>query len=778
MIRVLLFIFCSIIFPVFSQVGPRTWQDHLGINSCNSVTKNGFMVYASYYNGIIRFDERELSPTAMNKINGLSDIGVRLLRTNTYNNKVLVIYDNCNIDVIDENQNVINFPDIKLKSLNGKKIINEVTFDKQYAYLACGFGIVVFDTEKLETKDTYIIGPNASNLEAYQLALNDTLIFAATPTGIYRANRNKILNNYKNWTYDTLYLPKGTFCGVQNVAGKIVSCYCPSTLDAAYKDKDSIFIFVNNKWKNFDGQGHSIRKMGASYGTLFSFVDPIGLIVKDVNTGILHQYINNYNGEIEYGTLRDSYIGRDYSGRVSYWIADVRFGLNQRYEYFDPPVKITRNGMNRSTVGNIDIYKGRVAVSPSLINNTGTGNYSREGINMLKEDDWSYLKCYQDDGKVVSDITSVLWDRIDTSRMWICSWYYGVMQYKNNKLLKPSYTTTSTPSMPQIGPSEPRCSGLSMDKSGNLWFANSDQKGYLSVIKRSGAYQNFVFNVSRSFTRKTFVDKNDYVWILHERDGGLTVYKNTNFAAPQLNANYKWLSNSVGNGNLQSNSIYSIAEDLDGKIWIGTGQGISVFYNPTAIFSGNDFDSQPIKIVQDGNVELLLGKEIVTTIRVDGANNKWCGTQSGGLYCFNPDGLTQLYHFTKENSPLYSNTIIDINYNEVTGDLFFATDLGLQSFRGIIVAGEKEYKDVHAYPNPVRPNYQGTVLIRGLIDESIVKITDESGNMVWEAKSTGGQIEWPVTTFANARVTSGVYIVYTTTTTGELKALTKVLVVN
>ena len=432
--------------------------------------------------------------------------------------------------------------------------------------------------------------------------------------------------------------------------------------------------------------------------------------------------------------------------------------------------------MNKNTVSNIDIYKGKVAISPSLINNTGTGNYSREGINMLKDGDWSYLKCFETNGSIIQDVTSVLWDRIDTSRMWISSWYYGVVQYKNNKIVLPVYTPSTT-SMSTYN-NEPRCSGLSMDKDGNVWFASSDQKSFLNVIKRKGGYQNFTFDVSHGFARKTFVDRNNYVWILHERDGGLTVYKNDNFEQPRRGFNYKWLSNSVDSGNIQSNSVYSIAEDLDGKIWVGTAEGLSVFYNPTAIFNGGNFDSQPIKIVQDGNVELLLGKEIVTSIKVDGANNKWCGTLSGGVYCFSPDGLKEIYHFTKENSPLYSNTIIDINYDEVTGDLFFATEAGMQSFRGIIIAGDQEYTKVYAYPNPVRPNYQGTVLIRGLVDESIVKIVDESGNMVWEAKSTGGQLEWPITTFANARVTSGVYLVYAANTTGELRALTKILVVN
>ena len=182
--------------------------------------------------------------------------------------------------------------------------------------------------------------------------------------------------------------------------------------------------------------------------------------------------------------------------------------------------------------------------------------------------------------------------------------------------------------------------------------------------------------------------------------------------------------------------------------------------------------------MQDGNVELLLGKEVVTSIVVDGADNKWIGTQTGGVYCFSPDGLKELYHFTVDNSPLYSNAVLDIDYDEVTGDLFFGTELGLQSYRGKIVKGEDNYSNVYAYPNPVKPNYNGTVLIRGLIDNSVVKIVDESGNLAWEGKSTGGQIEWGIANFSGNRVASGVYIVYATSTDGEKRAVSKILVTN
>lgn len=774
--KVLFFGFLGLVTPLLSQIGPGTWQDHLSINSCNSVTRNGTTLYASYYNGIIKFNEEELSPVPLNKINGLSDIGVRLLRTNPYNKKVLVVYDNCNIDIIDKDENIVNYPSIKLKSLSGKKTINEVTFDKQYAYLACGFGIVVFDTDKLEVRDTYIIGPNASNIEVNQLAIQDSLIFAATPTGIFRANRNTLLNNYQNWRHDTITIPAGPYCGVQNVNGKIISIYSPSSINRADEGKDTIYTLANNIWIKYPPMasgGHTIRKMGPTYENLFSYMDPIGFQVRDVNDGVLKQYLMDYNGDFDYETCQDAYIGKDFSGNISYWVADKRFGLNQRYQYYDPPKKITRNGMSKNRIGNIDIFKGKVAVSPSNIPYTGNGNFLLEGVNILQNYDWSYLSCNDDNNKPVMDVTSVLWDRKDTSVLWVSSWFYGVMKYKNKELIKPSYTGSNT-AMPLVTANEPRCAGLSMDKAGNVWFASSDQKNYLNVIKKEGVLQNFIFSVSRGFCRKTFVDRNDQVWVLHESNGGITVVKHNNFTTPQ----YSFLTAEVGSGNLQANSVYSIAEDLDGKIWIGTSEGISVIYNPGAIFNGGDFDAQPIKIVQDGNVELLLGKEIVTAICIDGANNKWCGTTSGGVYCFSPDGLTQLHHFTVENSPLYSNTIIDIKYDEVTGDLFFGTEMGLQSFRGIVVAGEEVHSEIYAYPNPVKPGYQGNVLIRGLMDGAIVKITDVSGNMVWETKAKGGQIAWPVATLSGSRVTSGVYVVYASTIMGEYRALTKILVVN
>lgn len=786
MFRLLSILFFFFFFSLRSQVGPRGWQEHISINSCNSVARLGSYIYGSNRAEIIYFDQKELAPRSLSKINGLSDVGIRLLRTNSFNNKLLVVYDNCNLDVIENKSVVRNYPDFKLKSLNGKKLVNEVTFRDQLAYLACGFGIVVFDTEKLEIRDTYILGPNASELEVFQVALNDSLIFAATPSGVYTSNyKTRILNNYRNWKRAD-NLPGGPYSGILNVKGQLLAAYAPSKLSDTIKNKDTIYeLNATNRWQKyapFKNSGMTIKRFGVPYETNFSLFTDVSVLVLNAPDGKIVTNLNSFNGQIDYGQLRDMHMSKDHTGNVSYWVADNRFGLYQTFGYYPYEIqrKLNRNGTNSPQIGMVDVYKGVVAVAPSLIGNAGVANASREGINILKDNEWKYLPVLDASNAARIDVTSVLIDRLDPSQMWVANWFNGVFLYKEN-VLKTAYTPDNT-SMPKYADGLPRCGGLSMDKKGNVFFAHSDQKGFLGVITEEGQYQNLSFDNGR-FTRKTMVDRNGNVWMLHERDGGITVYKpslqsNGKFTAPVKDFNFRVLDNAPGTGNLESKSVYAIAEDSDGRLWIGTTAGIRVIYNSSAVFSGGDYDAQPIKIVQDGNVELLLGKETVTSIVVDGANNKWCGTLQGGVYCFSADGQKQVYHFTKENSPLFSNTIVDINYNSVTGDLLIGTEVGLQSFRGTVIEGSSNYSDIYAYPNPVKPDYSGTVQIRGLLSNSIVKISDESGNLVWEVKSAGGQVEWPVSTLSGTRVASGVYLVHAATTDGEFKAVAKILVIN
>lgn len=751
-----------------SRIG--TWEDHVNLNNCISVCKFSGKIVACNYSGLVVYDENEKTIEKINKINGLSDIGVKFLLVNPNNDRLMVVYENSNIDIIDKEFKIYNYPDLFRKNFSGKKSVNDAYFIGKMAYLSCGFGIATFDTEKLEIKDTYIIGPNGTNLEVYQVAFDDSLMYAATQLGLYKCNKSKVLNNYQNWNLANPLLPNGTYANVVNYNNTILTTYSPFK-QSGLPLQDTIYQYNGSSWVKFPYLGHPyhIKKLKV-FPTHLAIINHFGSLFFDKNYNN-SAYVTQYNN---FGT----YPSDVWVDGSNYWIADLGYGLvnTKGSNPFFAPSFISANGMYKNFISNIDIHDGRIAVSPMLIENGGGATFSRAGINLYEDGTWTNLRKEATPGDTISDFCSVYFDRKDKSRIWASSWIYGLIEYKNNNIVK-IHTGDNTGAMQPVSPGWWRTSGMDMDEDGNLYFALSDVPKYLSIRKTNGTFQNFSFDGIGRFVRKVMCDKNGQIWILHERDQGLTVCKFTKGSTFSLQS-YKVLNKNAGGGNLGSNSVYSIAEDLDGKIWVGTATGIRVFNSPANILSGGSIDGEPIKIVQDGNVELLLESEVVTCIDVDAANNKWVGTQSGGVFCFSSDGQRQLFHFTTDNSPLYSNEIIDIKCNSKTGDIFIGSNVGLQSYKNVIMEGQENYTNITVYPNPVKPNYTGNVYISGLVDNSIVKISDEAGNFVWETKAQGGRIEWPLKTFTGNRVTSGVYIVYAAIPTGELKAVTKVLVIN
>ena len=176
-------------------------------------------------------------------------------------------------------------------------------------------------------------------------------------------------------------------------------------------------------------------------------------------------------------------------------------------------------------------------------------------------------------------------------------------------------------------------------------------------------------------------------------------------------------------------------------------------------------------------MQILLETEVVGAIAVDGANRKWRGTQASGAFLVSQDGTRELAHFTAENSPLPSNNITAITIDGITGEVFFATDQGIISYRGEATDGVREATCASVFPNPVRESYQGPVAITGLAADSDVRITDIAGNLVYKTTSLGGQAIWPATDLAGQRVSTGVYLGMAADPTGATTCNTKVLVV-
>tara|TARA_B110000116_G_C16538927_1_gene447753 strand:- start:31 stop:741 length:711 start_codon:yes stop_codon:yes gene_type:complete len=234
----------------------------------------------------------------------------------------------------------------------------------------------------------------------------------------------------------------------------------------------------------------------------------------------------------------------------------------------------------------------------------------------------------------------------------------------------------------------------------------------------------------------------------------------------------------LGNGNLPSLDVYCFANDLSGEIWVGTDKGVTVFYSPGTVFSGENFDAQQILIQEGEYGQYLLSEETVKCITIDGANRKWIGTEKSGIFLLSEDGLDQILHFTAENSPLFSNNIIDIAINPENGEVFIGTEKGLISYRSDATDGKAIQTQTHVFPNPVRESYNGPIAISGLVVNANIKITDINGDLVFEGFAKGGQAIWNGKNKRGDRASTGVYLVFSTDINGLEKAVSKILFIH
>jgi hypothetical protein len=139
------------------------------------------------------------------------------------------------------------------------------------------------------------------------------------------------------------------------------------------------------------------------------------------------------------------------------------------------------------------------------------------------------------------------------------------------------------------------------------------------------------------------------------------------------------------------------------------------------------------------------------------------------------DGITEIYHFNQDNSPLLSDRVSAIGINNTNGEVFFTTDNGLCSFKGDATKGGEKNEKVLVYPNPVPHNFAGTIAIRGLVDNAFVKITDINGQLIYSTKALGGQAIWDGKNLKGEKTATGVYLVFSTNDLGTETTVAKIL---
>ncbi|MGC8864887.1 MAG: hypothetical protein ACP5O2_04095 [Bacteroidales bacterium] len=759
----------NLLFCFFSgaQTALYQWRDHLPYSKGIAIELINQSLWTATPYGLFYYDPQYQSISRLNKVNGLSDVGIAdMVYSETY--KTLVVaYSNTNLDLVKEGR-VVNLSDIKRKPILGNKVINRITLRDKLAYLSCGFGIVVVDIDREEIRDTWYIGPDGAFINVLDITFDDTYFYAATAEGIYRAEiSNPFLSFYGSWEKMTqVPVPNGRYNVIRYFDGRLVV----NNNNPAYND-DTIFIFNQatqewsklNVYNNPDCYRISVRgdKIVLAFESAIHVYGP----------GMKFQLVS-------FAPSGMSVLPRDgvFDKEGNFWYADARWGLVKTWGDGWNGEAYTPNGPYSVNVFDMDMAGNSLWVASGGRKGTWEALYMKDGVYHYDGTQWNnYNRTNTPSFDSIMDMVCVAVDPKNPARAFAGSWGQGLLEFNENGLHKVWDETNSTLEGFVAAPKMITISGVAFDEQNNLWVANSGALTGLHRMSPDGTWKAFPLGGSASGLDlgNMMVDRVGQKWILLRKDHSVLVVNEKNTQGPI----YKILTSAAGNGALPGNRVFSFASDLDGAVWLGTDAGVAVIYNPSAIFSGSGFDAQRVLIEQDGYVQYLLENETVTAIAIDGANRKWMGTEKAGVFLFSPDGTKEIYHFTEDNSPLLSNSIIDIAIAG-DGEVFIATSAGIVGFKGDSPSPSGDTSEVYAYPNPVRPSYDGPIAIKGLPRNTDVKIASLSGKLVYHTVANGTQAVWNGRDYDGKRVQSGVYLVFVANEDGSETVATKILFIN
>lgn len=648
------------------------WKAYLAYSDITEIEKAGEELFVLASKNLYLYNTQDQSVRTFSKMDALSDCGIAHIAWNQKANRLVVIYENENIDLLEPNGNCVNLPEYYMKSVTGDKIINDIYISGQYAYLATGFGILKLDVAKAEISDTYTLGKNIT-----AVAISNGTIYAKTAQGVYSASLNVNLIDPNNWIPATT-IPSGIF------------------------DKD------RTTWNEYIETLRNVSTDGPQY---------------------------NYFGFMRFA-----------GGRLFTVVGGYGAGIEEN-----------RNG----------------------------------AVQVLTDGEWTI---YEDQlqtatGYEYKDVMSVDIDPNDASHVFAAG-RTGIYEFRDGHFLQ-TYSSNNSPLGTALGPTQSNQEAYTLvesvkyDAEGNLWMLNSQSAtSPIHVLQHDGNW--------KSYTSSTLMNDGRTMGALQGltfHSQGLLWFVNNHWTVPSLHCfnpqtekvqSFTTFINQDGT-RVDVNSVQCVAEDKNGDLWVGTN--IAPLLLEQARFNETDPEFIQVKVPRnDGTnyADYLLNGVNISGIAIDGGNRKWFATKGNGAYLISADNLTQLQHFTSQNSMLLSDNIESIAINDQTGEVYFGTDKGLCSYMSDATAVNEEMtKDnVWAYPNPVRPDYTGLITITGLNYDTDVKIVTANGTLVAEGRSNGGTFTWDGCDQRNGRrVASGVYMVLAATAEGNKGTVCKIAIV-
>ena len=735
------------------------WREHLPYQVTKDVTASGKKIYAATPFSLFSVDIASKEIERLSKVSGLSETGISTINYDASSNKLFIAYTNSNIDVIDE-KDIRDIPDIKRSNLAGDKNVYAIYPDGSRCYLSTGLGIVVLDVEKYEVKDSWFIGANGGYNKVNDFVKTNGFFYAATEEGLKRTSvSTSNPADFRAWQN------LSGSSGLSASAAKAVVSLQNKTI---VLQNDSLFIENNNAWNLFFSNGWSITSINVSSGKLL--VTQRGLpgaaqVVILNETGIVQRTIQQPN--VISLPQKAIAVGNDY------WIADLSGGLSQFTSNSFEVYKL--NSPQNVVLGEMAVRNNVLWATAGTVNSSWNYQFNPSGVFKMEDGFWSAFNKYSyAQLDTLLDFITVAIDPRDNTA-WAGSFGGGLLHIDNSSA--PKIFKQNSPIGPVPGdPTSYRVAGLAFDNENNLWVSNFGSNRQLHVLKNNNTWQSFTspFTLFENAVGQIVIDDAGRKWIQSPLGNGLIVFDEGNFANPS-DDKWKLYRTGQGLGNLPSNEVLCLAKDKSGFIWVGTANGIAVIQCPQDVFTTGCEAVLPV--IKEGSFAnfLFRGQE-VRSIAVDGADRKWVATSSG-VWLIAKDGDKVLENFTEENSPLLSNDVKRIVIDGSNGEVFFATADGLISYRGAATEYEETKGSVQVYPNPVPPNFSGNIGIRGLPENSIVKITETNGRLVYQTRALGGQAVWNGRDYKGQKAASGVYLVIAVDEAREEKIVAKIVFV-
>lgn len=730
------------------------WKGYFSYFNTQQIKKSGNKLFVAADNSFFSYQINDGTVKKFSTINGLSGDKISAIQPVENQNLILIGFQNGLIQVYnlatDEIKFVVDI--LEKQSISpDQKQINQFYINGDLAYIATDFGIATYNLNQLEFGDSFFIGNGGQQIIVSEIAVQNNIIYAATiGCGIRYANLNDPnLIDFNAWQATG----SNNFKFIKSLGDQVYAMQLNNTLLQLTPGFSTIVI---------DQFAFNIREMSVNN-------DHLILVGKDrvldyTIGGNINIVFDGFEEEDE--NLQTVFISED----DNLFVGDEKLGLievvaDNELNFLSP------NGPLLNRIFNIAVDRNEVwAVYGEYSVFYNPFPLNRRGLSHFKNGSWVNLQNDQIDN--LAELAHVTIDPNNPNRAYISSFYDGILEVENDSLVQHYNAENSAISglasesggMVVTNPDDVRI-GSSVFVNDELYFINDRTENPLKSLDRSGNFQVYdtsdgLNNPLSTAAAKVVASPVGNLYFSTIREGIIAYNPNTDQseAATSSDTGVDFPEVFAANPN-----ITALRFDNNGNLWVGTNRGLRVFFNPSAVFDPEArLNISPIIFDDNGTPQELLFEQTITDIQVDGANNKWIATSSSGVFQVSPNGQETLNRFTSDNSPLPSDQVISIGINGADGRVFFGTTQGLVSFKSSVTSAEDNLTDIKIFPNPVKPGFNGLVTIEGLTDNANVKITDITGNLVFEEQSSGGSIQWDTSAFGSHKVASGVYLVLVT----------------